>query len=172
LADNDLVVDNGVFTTIQAAVLAGFMTTGPGIITSTSDGSQIHALFDNALIGAADWNGGPIGPNATVGKYTYFGDANIDGQVTGDDYTVIDANLNTTPPVGLGWLSGDTNLDGIVTGDDYTVIDANLGLGTGNPLSPSSLSGGGLSAVPEPASAGVLSAAAAGALMRRRRRQP
>jgi hypothetical protein len=39
-----------------------------------------------------------IGPNAIVGKYTYFGDVNIDGQVTGDDYTVIDANLNTSPP--------------------------------------------------------------------------
>jgi hypothetical protein len=53
---------------------------------------------------------------------TYFGDANIDGQVTGDDYTVIDANLNTTPLAGLAWLSGDMNLDGSVTGDDYTVI--------------------------------------------------
>jgi hypothetical protein len=73
---------------------------------------------------------------AIVGKYTYFGDANFDGQVTGDDYTVIDANLNVTPPVGMEWLYGDANLDGTVTGDDYTVIDANLGLGNGNPLSP------------------------------------
>jgi hypothetical protein len=47
---------------------------------------------------------------------------------------VIDANLDTSPPAGLAWLSGDMNLDGSVTGDDYTVIDANLGLGQGNPL--------------------------------------
>ena len=63
----------------------------------------------------------------------------MDGQVSGDDYTVIDANLNTTPAAGLAWLSGDANLDGAVTGDDYTVIDANLGLGVGNPLAPEAL---------------------------------
>ena len=77
--------------------------------------------------------------NAIVGKYTFFGDVNFDGQVTGDDYTVIDANLSTDPAPGLEWLSGDANLDGIITGDDYTVIDANLGLGVGNPLAPAEL---------------------------------
>jgi fibronectin-binding autotransporter adhesin len=166
MADNDLVVNAGGFTTVQAAVLSGFGTSGPGIISSTSDGTQIHALFDNALVGATDWNGDAIASNAVVGKYTYFGDANIDGQVTGDDYGVIDANLNTTPAVGLGWLSGDMNLDGSVTGDDYGVIDANLGLGTSNPLSPSSLS-----AVPEPASIAAigLSSLLIGARRRRRR---
>ena len=165
LADNDLAVNNGSFGAIQTQVLAGFGTTGPGITSSTSDGSQILALFDNAMVGAGDWNGISIGANAVVGKYTYFGDANIDGQVTGDDYTVIDANLSTTPAAGLAWLSGDMNLDGIVTGDDYTVIDANLGLGVGNPLVPASLS-----AVPEPGSVAVLLLAGAGAFGSRRRR--
>jgi hypothetical protein len=137
LADNDLVVNNGDFTTIRDLVIAGFGNTA-GITSSTSTGSSILALFDNAPVGAADWNGQPISAAAIVGKYTWFGDANLDGQVTGDDYTVIDANLNTTPLAGLAWLSGDMNLDGAVTGDDYTVIDANLGLGSGSPLIPSS----------------------------------
>jgi hypothetical protein len=138
LRDNDLVVNNADFATIQALVLSGFGNT-TGIISSTSDGSQILALFDNNLVGATEWNGLPIGASAIVGKYTYFGDANLDGQVTGDDYTVIDANLGTTPSEGLEWLSGDMNLDGSVTGDDYTVIDANLGLGAGSPVAPSRL---------------------------------
>lgn len=155
LADNDLVVNNGIFSNIMNHVLNGFGNTFGGIVSSTSDGSQILALFDNALVGAAEWAGLPIDANAIVGKYTYFGDANIDGQVTGDDYTIVDSNLNTTPPEGLGWLSGDVNLDGIVTGDDYTTIDSNLGLGAGNPLSanaiePSAL--GTMAAVPEPGS--------------------
>jgi autotransporter-associated beta strand protein len=169
--DNDIVVNSMAFSDVQNLVLTGFGNNPGGITSSTSDGSQILALFDNTLVGAPDWNGIPIGANATVGKYTYFGDANIDGQVTGDDYGVVDANLNTTPAVGLGWLSGDMNLDGSVTGDDYGVIDANLGLGNGNPLSASSLGSmpaGSLSAVPEPASIGLL--AATGLLLGRRRR--
>jgi hypothetical protein len=140
LNDNDLVVNNGNFATIRALVLQGFGNpSGPGISSSTSNGSQILALFDNALVGLGTWNGQPIGANAIVGKYTYFGDVNLDGQVTGDDYTVIDSNLNTTPPAGYAWLSGDANLDGIVTGDDYTTIDSNLNLGVGNPLGASSV---------------------------------
>jgi hypothetical protein len=144
LADNDLVVNDPVsFTAIQNLVLSGFGAT-TGITSSTSDGSQILALFDNALVGAIDWNGTPIDPDAVVGKYTYFGDMNLDGQVTGDDYTVVDASLNTDPAPGLEWLSGDANLDGMITSDDYTVIDANLGLGTDLPLAASRTS------VPEP----------------------
>jgi hypothetical protein len=145
-ADQDLVVNQGVFTNIQNLVIAGFGSDS-AITSSTSDGSQILALFDNALVLANDWNGTPISASAIVGKYTYFGDMNIDGQVTGDDYTVVDANLSTTPLAGLAWLSGDANLDGTITGDDYTVIDANLGLGLGNPLMSARLS-----ALPEPAS--------------------
>ena len=121
-----------------------------GIVSTAGQqggGATILAIFDNALVGGTDWQGQSITANCVVGKYTYFGDMNLDGQVTGDDYTVIDANLNTTPAVGVEWLSGDANLDGIITGDDYTVVDANLGLGAGNPLSASGLA----SAVPEPA---------------------
>src|SRR4029078_5662138 len=86
-----------------------------------------------------------IAPNASVGKYTYFGDLNFDGQVTGDDYGTIDANLNTTPAPGRAWLRGDANLDGVVTGDYYGTIDATLGNGVGNPLGSA-----GATVVPEP----------------------
>jgi hypothetical protein len=135
LADNDLVISSGNFSVIRSLVIQG-AGNPTGIISSTSDGSQILALFDNVLVGRTTWNGEPISPTAVVGKYTFYGDMNLDGQVTGDDYTVIDANLNTTPPVGLAWLKGDANLDGVVTGDDYTIIDAKLGLGVGMPLAP------------------------------------
>jgi len=139
LTDNDLVVNNGSYTDVQQLILQGFGGGATGITSSSSDGSQILATFDNALVGAGDWNGVTIEANAVVGKYTYFGDVNFDGQVTGDDYTIIDSNLNTTPPVGFEWLSGDANLDGMVTGDDYTTIDSNLGLGSGGPAAPASV---------------------------------
>jgi GH35 family endo-1,4-beta-xylanase len=165
LANNDLVIEQMSFSNVQAMVLAGLNNTAGGITSSTSDGSQILALFDNALVGATEWSGQAIGANAIVGKYTYFGDANIDGQVTGDDYTVIDANLGTSPLAGLAWLRGDMNLDGTITGDDYTVVDAKLGLGVGNPLVSSALT-----AIPEPSAFGFASAALLASATRRRRR--
>ncbi|MBA2708806.1 MAG: hypothetical protein H0U59_13460 [Gemmatimonadaceae bacterium] len=141
LNDNDLIVEYGTnpsaYGDVRALVLGGFGGT-TGINSGTSNGTQILALFDNALLGATEWLGEPVGVNSVIGKYTYMGDVNLDGQVTGDDYTVIDSNLDTTPVVGMEWLSGDSNLDGSVTGDDYTVIDSNLGSGDGNPLSPAS----------------------------------
>jgi hypothetical protein len=176
LNDNDLTVSNGNFAELQAWVIAGFGNPlASGIVSTSSEGSQILALFDNALVGATEWNGLPIDSNAVVGKYTYFGDVNLDGQVTGDDYTVIDSNLNTAPPAGLEWVSGDANLDGSVTGDDYTTIDSNLGLGTGNPLTATALEGisaGSLSAVPEPTAASLIASSAVLLYRLRRNQRP
>jgi hypothetical protein len=132
LTDNDLVVNDGNFTELRAHVETPFGDpAGSGIVSSTSTGAEILALFDNALVGVADWppgSGQAIGTGAIVGLYTILGDLNLDRRVSGDDYTVIDANLNTDPPVGIEWIMGDATLDGLVTGDDYTVVDANLGL--------------------------------------------
>ena len=161
LNDNDIVIDNAAFGDIQALVLQGFGAS-TGITSSTSDGTQFLALFDNALIGATEWGGQTISATAIVGKYTYFGDLNFDGQVTGDDYGVVDGNLDTTPAPGIAWLSGDANLDGVVTGDDYGTIDSFLGLGAGNPLAPAAV-------VPEPG-VGLLSLGALMVLSRRRRK--
>jgi len=172
LNDNDLVVNNGVFSSIRALVLAGYSSTPnatkTGIISTTgqNSGKTILALFDNALVSPhlTDWpkgSGQTIATNAVVGKYTYFGDATLDGQVTADDYLVLDANRNTTPPVGLAWIRGDMTNDGHVTADDYLVLDANRGLGVGSPLAAA--------AVPEPATA-ALALGAAGLLAGRRRR--
>ena len=173
LNDNDLVVNNGSFADVQALVFGGFRSSpdpsATGIVSTTSQndgGKEIHAVLDNSLLGVADWppgSGNTISPNAIVAKYTYFGDLNLDGQVTGDDYPSIDSNLNTTPPAGLAWIMGDANLDGQVTGDDYAVIDSNLGNGSGNPLGAQ-----GAVAVPEPTL--LLPLLGGLGLMRRRRR--
>src|SRR5204863_4789296 len=74
LSDNDLIVNAGNFSAIRAQVLSGFGATTGGITSSTSNGSQILALFDNALIGASTWQGHTLSASAIVGKYTFFGD--------------------------------------------------------------------------------------------------
>jgi hypothetical protein len=177
LNDNDLVLNSGNFSTLQALVLNGYApapdSTKTGIISTTSQhsgGTAILALFDNALAGLGDWPAGSrqtISTTAIVGKYTYLGDADMDGQVTSQDYTAIDANLGTHGiNRGIAWFYGDTNFDGNTTVEDYTGIDSALGFGQGNPLTVQ-----GLPAVPEPASVGMIALGAAGLLMRRRRRQ-
>ena len=53
-------------------------------------------------------------------RYTFYGDANLDGHVDGSDYSLIDngALLHLT-----GWQNGDFNYDGVINGSDYTLID-------------------------------------------------
>ena len=64
-------------------------------------------------------------------KYTYAGDANLDGVISGDDYSSIDFNLEV--PGASGYFNGDFNYDGIISGDDYSTIDFNI-LAQGAPL--------------------------------------
>ena len=54
-------------------------------------------------------------------KYTYDGDANLDGRVDADDYGGID--FNVLLPRATDWYNGDFNLDGKIDADDYGVID-------------------------------------------------
>ena len=93
-------------------------------------------------MGLTEWptgSGQSLGGTAVIGKYTYFGDATLDGQVTADDYTVLDANRNTTPAPGVAWIKGDMTDDGSVTADDYLVLDANRGLGQTTPLAATAI---------------------------------
>ncbi len=79
------------------------------------------------------------------GKHTYFGDTNLDGQISGDDYGAVDGNLGQTGiSPGIAGLMGDTNYDSNITGDDYGAIDVNLGLGVDSALAGTPL--------PDPAS--------------------
>jgi hypothetical protein len=65
-------------------------------------------------------NGVSPGANDVLVRYTYFGDANLDGQVDGSDYTLID---NGSTNRLTGWGNGDFNYDGAIDGSDYTLID-------------------------------------------------
>jgi autotransporter-associated beta strand protein len=174
LNDNDLVVNTANFSTLQSLVLAGYSASPDnsktGITSTTSQtthaGTTILALFDNALAGFTEYppgSGNSIATGAIAGKYTYIGDTNLDGQVTRQDYTAVDANLRTSIDPRIAWFYGDTNFDGNITPQDYTAIDSALGLGEGNPLAAS-----GLAFIPEP-SLTILASTAL--LLIRRRRQ-
>lgn len=112
---------------------------GWGIIStdgrnSTAPAGQLLALFDNAS-GNAGFTEWPIGSNVSVsansviGKYTFNGDADLNGLVDGDDYWVLDSyQFDTNIPAGSRWLRGDLDRDGAVDEDDYDIVAANIGL--------------------------------------------
>jgi hypothetical protein len=70
-------------------------------------------------------------------KFTYGGDANLDGKINIDDYVKIDNGIAS----GLsGWANGDFNYDGKVNIDDYVIIDSNI-VNQGPPLAAGSDAG-------------------------------
>ncbi|HEX8521213.1 MAG TPA: hypothetical protein VF669_03085 [Tepidisphaeraceae bacterium] len=153
LTNNDLIVTSGDYEMISNLRWQGYRdfrdTTATGIISSTGQtttGSPILALFDNTLLHATDWpwgSGNTVPAGAVVGRYTYIGDADLNGMVTPDDYGAIDANLGqkVSSAGGMNWFAGDWNFDGQITPDDYGAVDANLGNGEGNPLAPARAAG-------------------------------
>jgi RHS repeat-associated protein/uncharacterized delta-60 repeat protein len=149
LDNNDFVLDYtgaNPFTTLYQSVLSGYSASPnslkSGIVSTMSqtvhEGTTVLALFDNALAGFSDYpagSGNTISSNAIVGKYTYIGDTDYNGQVTPQDYTATDSNLGTSVDLGVSWFYGDTNFDGNIDPIDYGGIDAALGLGAAQPLS-------------------------------------
>jgi len=129
-------------------------------VTGLASGSALYSIFDNVPSTSAD----------VLVKYTYYGDTNLDGKVDGSDYGRID---NGYLDHLTGWYNGDFNYDGVVDGSDYTLIDnafnvqgAILATVVANPTAAIDAT----SAVPEPASLGVMLIGAAGLLGRRRLR--
>jgi autotransporter-associated beta strand protein len=138
LTNNDLVVRNGSLGTLTAQVRQGFNAANGGnwqgsggILSSAAAADTTHLTALGVIQNSV--NGIPAGPALYTSfdgqtvysadvlvKYTYYGDANLDGQVDGTDYSRIDNGyLNNF----TGWYNGDFNYDGVVNGSDYTLID-------------------------------------------------
>ena len=140
--------------------------TALGVIQNDQNGSPIYN--ENNL-----FDGGEPNPGDILIKFTYVGDANLDGIVDGSDYSLIDNGILTHA---TGWLNGDFNYDGVVNGADYTLIDnafnrqrGSLGSITQAATLTAQVASADI-AVPEPATLGAIALAPA-VLLRRRNRQ-
>ena len=131
LADNDLIVANGNPVTICTLIKSGRLIgkaanySGPAaVLNDKGDGkTRIKDRF----------GGQDVGPTDVLVKYTWNGDANLDGIVNADDYFQIDSGYITQAK---GWYNGDFNYDGIINADDYFLIDSAY-IGQSGPLAAS-----------------------------------
>jgi hypothetical protein len=165
--------------TIRNYILSGYANgawNGAGIMSSDAQ------LFAHTYgIGSADSAdpGNPAGlaTDQIEIKYTLLGDANLDGVVNGDDFTILTDNLGKQV---IGWDKGDFNYDGVVSGDDFTLLTDNLGKQANGAdvaipaadyaaIEAFAAANGLMADVPEPASFGLFSIAVAGLLVRRHR---
>jgi hypothetical protein len=160
---------------IQSASNGGAWDGPSGITTSQADAVAGLTSIGVATAGQVGYAGSTFGGVSVAGDdvlvmYTYAGDANLDGLISGDDYSAIDFNI-LTPGTG-GWINGDFNHDGLVSGDDYSAIDFNI-IAQGAPFPTSAAASpgvGGVTPVPEPGCLSFLSLAGFGLTLRRRRR--
>jgi hypothetical protein len=73
-------------------------------------------------IGLEEFEGQPVRSMAVLIMHTIAGDANLDGRLNGDDYTLLDRAL-AKHLSDAHWTDGDFNYDGVVDAADYLVID-------------------------------------------------
>ena len=133
LANNDLDVQGGSLQNISDEIKQGLQSaTGIASSSAATDTSHLTTLgvILNTTNGSTPLYGSGMplgtfdGTNPAAGdvlvKYTYIGDANLDGKVDASDYGRIDAGYLARS---TGWYNGDFNYDGVVNGSDYTLID-------------------------------------------------
>jgi hypothetical protein len=153
IADNYINIQNGAgsLSTIQSEITSGLLYSSD---TSLGYLGTVAAIANNQLGTTTpvrtSFGGSAAGSGDLLIRYTYYGDANLDGTVNSVDYGFIDngwlSEQSTSTNVS-GWGNGDFNYDGIVNGSDYTLIDNAFNM-QGNPLATASAQIAAVSATP------------------------
>jgi hypothetical protein len=175
LTNNDLIVDfassSPPLGDIRDELITGYdggAWDGPELASSTAAANHRTALgyADNGVLHYATFDGQGVNSNDILIKYTYYGDANLDGKVDVADLKLLAQHWNTSNGA---WTSGDFNYDGRVDIQDLFLLAKNWQDGVSNPLAPL-LTSLGLPQVdvPESTISGLAGVAALGLLPRRR----
>jgi hypothetical protein len=113
---------------------SGGTWSGPGIATSlgapaqTIGYAEASVLFGISGFDTALFNGYTVDATSVLLKYTYYGDADLSGEVDFDDYVRIDGGFNSEL---TGWTNGDFDYSGDVGFDDFVLIDLGFNLQSG-----------------------------------------
>jgi autotransporter-associated beta strand protein len=172
LTNNHIIIDYG-NSADQATVdstIRGYINSG-ALFSSQANGSY--------GVGWADGNdaseSGIVPANSVLVTYALYGDANLDGVVSGDDFAILVGNLGKSVS---GWDQADFNHDGLVSGDDFAALVGNLGKASNGPaitipagdyaaIDAFAAANGLMAGVPEPGSFGLMAIAGLGILRRR-----
>jgi autotransporter-associated beta strand protein len=185
ITNNHMIISyaDGTQATVDSTI-RGYLVTGyaGGAWNGTSGiNSSSAAANPGFAVGYADGADGVVAGLSSGQievKYTRYGDANLDGVVSGTDFTILVGNLGKSVNA---WDKGDFNYDGVVSGTDFTLLVGNLGkAANGSDIALpaadiaaidafAAANGFSLAAVPEPVTASLMLMAGAGMMMRRRR---
>jgi hypothetical protein len=115
-------------------------STSGAINSSLAAGSPLPDAVGYGLgseIGISSIAGFSIAPGDVLLRYTWYGDADLNGKVDGADYARIDSKFNQQATLGNigGWVNGDFDYNNKLDGADYALIDAAFN-SQGSPLRP------------------------------------
>jgi glucose/arabinose dehydrogenase len=139
LTDNDMIIRGGSATAVRnlaASGYAGGAWNGPGLRSSTAAADPNHAtalgVVSNASLNKTSFDGVTgLTSNDILVKYTYAGDANLDGQVDIGDLGLLAGAWQLS---GKGWFDGDFTYNNTVDIGDLGLLAGNWQSGVGNPL--------------------------------------
>jgi hypothetical protein len=122
LANNSMLLTNDTPANVAYYIQQGY-TDGAwdgdyGITSSFAAATALLGLPHRTALGY-----GPV-PEGTLIKYTYAGDATLDGVVNLADFNALASNFGQT---GKLWHQGDFNYDSIVNLADFNLLASNFG---------------------------------------------
>ncbi len=129
VTNNQVLINYGSVTPISMIAnwidtgYAGGAWNGYGIISSIAQTNSNYGL------GYADAGDANNPANLPAGEikimYTLLGDANLDGMVNAEDFTLFSHNRGLS---GMMWDDGDFNYDGTMNSEDFTLLSDNSGV--------------------------------------------
>jgi hypothetical protein len=125
LTNNSLIVDytgspGTLVNDTRAELQAGSLT------SSSADTRHRLGYADNQVLGKSSFAGQTVDATSLLVKYTFNGDANLDGTVNALDFNALANGYGKTPGSEV-WSQGDFNYDGAVNSSDFAALAANYG---------------------------------------------